>query len=311
VVVSPVDQPPVFIGEFASLPGVKFVSPVSFFPARSDRFLVQIASVQPEVFGPGLDVLEGNRDEAVRALQTGDVVFVSRRLATSRGIKLGDSLPLQTIDGVRNFRVAAIVAQSFPSADGASAILLNRTDGERYFGQRGFRLLMVEPQNGPNPDRLRGLIGEMSERYGMSATTAEGIQADVALAIWRLLALVGALVGIGILVGAFGTANTMLMNIAERARELGVLWAGGMSRDQLRNMVVSEAAMMGLIGGLLGTVVGAVLSLLLVSFSRSASFQPEYVFPLPAAIVGIVVAVVAAAATAFLPAQRLGRATGS
>jgi putative ABC transport system permease protein len=310
VVVSPVDQPPVFIGEFSALPDVKYVSPVSFFPARSDRFLVQLASVQPEVFGPGLEIVEGNRDEAVRALQAGDAVFLARRLALARGLKLGDPLPLQTIDGPRNFRIAAIVAQSFPSADGSSTVLLNRTDGDRYFGQRGFRLLMVEPRDRANESSLRAAIAEMSERYGMSATTAEGIQADVALAIWRLLALVGALVGIGILVGAFGTANTMLMNIAERARELSVLWAGGMSRNQLRSMVVSEAAMMGLIGGLLGTVVGAVLSILLVSFSRTSSFQPEYVFPLPAAIAGIVVAVLAAALAALLPARRLGRTIG-
>jgi putative ABC transport system permease protein len=290
--------------------GVRYASPVSFFPARSDRFLVQIAAIDPGVFGPSLEIVEGNREEAIRTLQAGDAVMVSRRLALARGVRLGDSLPLQTIEGVRPFLIAAILAQSFPSADGASTLLMSRPDGDRYFAQHGFRLLMVEPDGRTGSGRLQNSIAEMAERYGMSATTAEGIQADVAVAIWRLLALVGALVGIGILVGAFGTANTMLMNIAERARELSVLWAGGMSRNQLRAMVVSEAAMMGLMGGLLGTGVGAVLSLLLVSFSRTASFQPEYAFPWPAAIIGILVAVGAAAVAALLPARRLGRTTG-
>jgi len=84
---------------------------------------------------------------------------------------------------------------------------------------------------------------------------------------------------------------------------MGVLWAGGMSRSQLR-------AMMGLIGGLLGTLVGAVLAFVLVSFSRTAGFQPEYVFPLPAAIIGILIAVGAAAIAATLPARRIGRTEG-
>ena len=42
------------------------------------------------------------------------------------------------------------------------------------------------------------------------------------------------------LIAALGTGNTMLMNIAERRRELSILWAGGMSRRQLQAMAVAE-----------------------------------------------------------------------
>jgi putative ABC transport system permease protein len=138
----------------------------------------------------------------------------------------------------------------------------------------------------------------------MSATTAEEISTQVALALWHLLALMGALVGIGLLIGAFGTANTMLMNIAERFRELSILWAGGMSRSQLQMMTIAEATMMGLMGGVLGSAAGGLLSLLLVSLSRTSGFEPEYVFPWAAAAAGVAATVVAAVVAAIIPARR-------
>jgi putative ABC transport system permease protein len=182
---------------------------------------------------------------------------------------------------------------------------MGRIDAARWFGQQGFRLLMVEPQNGAAGSDADEGVARLAERYGMSVTTAEDVAAEVATALARLLALMGALVAIGLLVGAFGTANTMLVNLVERQRELSVLWAAGMSRTQLRTMAVVEAGMMGLMGGILGTVVGGMLSWLLVGFARTPGFEPEYVFPWSAALLGTALAVLAACLAALVPARRI------
>ena len=302
VVVSPVEQPAVFVEQFTSLPDVAYASPVGFFTARSDETIFQIATIVPAVFGPGLDV-EGDREAAIAAFNRGGAVLVPRRLANARGLRDGDMVPLMTAQGTRAFKIAGIVARSFPSVDGNSTVLMNRADAVQWFGEDGFRLLMVEPA-GSRREVATG-VAELAARYGMSATSSDSIAAEVASAIGRILALLGALVGIGLLIGGFGTANTMLMNLAERRQELDVLWAVGMSRTQLRVMAVVEAGMMGLMGGLLGGIIGGVLAWLLVSFSRTPGFQPEFVYSWPAALVGVALAVVAACFAATVPAGRI------
>lgn len=68
------------------------------------------------------------------------------------------------------------------------------------------------------------------------------------------LALFG---GIGLFVASFGIANTMLMAVFERTREIGILKAlGGRDRD-VRRMFVVEAGSIGVAGGLLGIGAGA------------------------------------------------------
>jgi putative ABC transport system permease protein len=71
-------------------------------------------------------------------------------------------------------------------------------------------------------------------------------------------------------------------------------------------MTMAEATMMGLIGGLLGVAVGALLAGILVHLSRTSGFEPEFVFSWEIAAVGIAVTVVASALAAIGPARRAG-----
>jgi putative ABC transport system permease protein len=85
--------------------------------------------------------------------------------------------------------------------------------------------------------------------------------------------------GIAVLVGAFVIANTFSMLVGQRTRELALLRAVGMSRWQVRRMVLGEAAAVGLVGGVAGTVAGygfAVLTLLSAwaSARRAAGTPP-------------------------------------
>lgn len=306
VVVSPVDQPAVLAPQFTGQ-GIRYASPVLFFSAQSGNFLMPLASIEPGVFVRGLDFVEGSAEPALRALEAGGAILVPRRLAERRGLKLGSTVELRTAAGPQPFKVEGVVAHSFPSASGGQSVMVSRADAERLFGRAGFRILMVEPESGVESADMRERLRELAERYGMSATTADGIASDVALAIFRLLALVGTLVAIGLLVAAFGTANTMTMNVTQRARELSILWAAGMSRAQLAAMTVAEATMIGLMGGILGVAVGGVLSWLLVSLARTSGFEPQYVFPFPAAIAALFVATLAASVAALIPAWRAAR----
>ncbi len=68
-------------------------------------------------------------------------------------------------------------------------------------------------------------------------------------------------IGIILLALLFGIVNTMLMAVLERAKELGMLMAIGMSKVKLFLMILSETVMLSLFGGLCGIVLGWVLTL--------------------------------------------------
>ena len=55
---------------------------------------------------------------------------------------------------------------------------------------------------------------------------------------------------------ALGIVNTLTMGVVERIREIGVLRAIGMTRRQAMRMVVVEAALLGIVGVVLGSLAG-------------------------------------------------------
>jgi ABC-type antimicrobial peptide transport system permease subunit len=74
--------------------------------------------------------------------------------------------------------------------------------------------------------------------------------------IQTMLASVGAL---ALLVASIGIANTMIMAVYERTREIGILKAVGAAPGQIRALFVVEASLIGLLGGVVGTIVGWLL----------------------------------------------------
>jgi ABC-type lipoprotein release transport system permease subunit len=58
----------------------------------------------------------------------------------------------------------------------------------------------------------------------------------------------------------FGIINTMLMVVMERTKEIGMLMAIGMHRAKIFWMIIIESVMLSLVGGILGIIVGAVVS---------------------------------------------------
>jgi ABC-type lipoprotein export system ATPase subunit/cell division protein FtsX len=81
--------------------------------------------------------------------------------------------------------------------------------------------------------------------------------ANQVLAIMQ--ALLGSVGGLALLVAALGVANTMMMAIYERTREIGVMKALGASSGEVRWMFTADAMLLGLIGGAVGVVLGTLL----------------------------------------------------
>ena len=81
------------------------------------------------------------------------------------------------------------------------------------------------------------------------AKRADSFTGDLDLFLFMLSA-------VGVLIAVLSVLNTMLMSVAERTTEFGVLRANGWSRGQIVRLIAIESAAIGSLGGLIGATVG-------------------------------------------------------
>jgi putative ABC transport system permease protein len=78
--------------------------------------------------------------------------------------------------------------------------------------------------------------------------------------------LLGAIAGISLIVGGIGIMNMMLTTVTERTREIGLRKAIGAKNRDISLQFLAEAITLTLIGGVIGTALGWVISILMTKF---------------------------------------------
>ncbi len=111
---------------------------------------------------------------------------------------------------------------------------------------------------------------------------------------------------LALLIGILGIANTMVMSVFERTREIGILRAMGWKRWQVLVLIQLEAAILGLVGGILGVGLGLCALHVLAAMPQTASIVSASIrWPLLAEAMGI--ALLAGLIAGALPAWRGGQ----
>ena len=88
-------------------------------------------------------------------------------------------------------------------------------------------------------------------------------------------AALGGIGAVSLLVAAIGIANTMMMSIYERTKEIGVLKVLGCSLATIRNMFLIEAGFIGFMGGLIGLTL-SFYGFVLINQFLAATFYMEW-----------------------------------
>lgn len=124
-------------------------------------------------------------------------------------------------------------------------------------------------------------------------------------------AVLGGIGAVSLLVAAIGIANTMMMSIYERTKEIGVIKVLGCSLRNIKEMFLLEAAFIGLLGGAIGSVLSYLLSAVInvvVSSSSMVGVEGKISYiPFWLILAAIIFAVFVGMAAGYFPALRAMR----
>ncbi|MFH2104896.1 MAG: ABC transporter permease [Parcubacteria group bacterium] len=117
--------------------------------------------------------------------------------------------------------------------------------------KKGYMTILVQADSTTHVEE----IAEEIKKLDLGATTAKDFLDDLMKILNVIGIILGAIGGVSLGVATIGIVNTMVMAIYERTREIGVMRACGASRGAIRKLFTFEAALLGLLGGLVGVAI--------------------------------------------------------
>ena len=248
----------------AAVPGVAAVSPVATFDLAVDGARVDGAAMSgADLLRDGrLRFVVGDRAAALAALDDGGAVIVPAGSAARTGLALGSTIDATGADGSTiGLRVVGIAERTLPGRAGES-LLVGWPDAERL-GVAGADAFAVRFAPAATL-KERQELADQARTVALEPAPLERIQGAIGLALDRVFGLFDVLSLVAVVVAALGIVNTLTMNVFERVREIGMLRAAGMTRDQVWRSVVVEAGITGLVGAICGVATGIVIGGLMV-----------------------------------------------
>ena len=297
--------PPEVVRGAPRLPGVRAVSASRDVDVSTAFGEVWLKAVS--VDGPryrGLDVVAGGADAAWRAL-AGGALLVSEPFAWRHRLAPGASLEIATDSGPRRLPVAGVF-RDYGSDRGM--LLIGLPAYRQHFrdpGVNGLGLTLADGADaGAVVERLRALAGD---REALRVRDQAWIR-DASLTIFdRTFAITRVLQWLATGVACVGVLGALMALALERAREMAVLRAQGLTRRELLLMLEVQTGCMGLLAGLLALPLGSALALVLVHVINRRAFGWSMDFHLPPEVLAhtVLVALVAALLAGLYPAWRM------
>ena len=271
---------------------------------------------------------EGSADGA------GAEVVLGRRLAARLGRGPGDAIEARLGERGAAFRVVGVLNSGGEEDEQAFAPLaaVQRLSGQPESFTRAEVFAMTTPENRnarPDPRRMSAeeyetwyctaypssIAFQLNQALPRARTSVVyGVTAATADVLGRLRGVLGALAAVALLGAAVGVTAAMTATVLERRLEAGLMVAIGAPRSRVVLFFLSEAALLGLLGGIAGGALGLAAGRLLGSGALGVAVPWTPVLLPFAALLGLLLAVLAslapvARALERYPADILKRAT--
>jgi putative ABC transport system permease protein len=248
---------------FEATPGLRVASPVLEQPVvRVTADGVEesvVAGIDPNVFqdAGSLIVTGARRADAFAALRTGGAALVPVSLAERAGIRVGDQLELARPGGP----IAAFRSPAWSSTRCRPARPMARSSSAAPMPAIASRrpppsLWIMVPQPDVPDSVFAAAVRDTATQLAARPITPRELAGDLTRSLDSLAGLFDLLALVVVAIGALGIVNTLGAGVGERVREIAILRSHGMTVGQVQAMVVSEAAIMGAVAGLLALAIG-------------------------------------------------------
>ena len=228
-------------------------------------------------------VLGAEAAERLGLRNAGGQVWMGGRWFTVTGIL--DPLPLAPeID--RSALVGWDAARTHLGFDGHPTTIYERSPDASVEAVEG---VLARTANPENPEEVN--VSRPSDALEAKAAAAG--------AFTNLLLGLGA---VALLVGGVGVANTMVISVLERRREIGLRRSLGATKGQVRLQFLTESLLLSVLGGMAGAVLGALAT---IAFAAYRDWPP--VVPLWALAGGLVATLLIGTLAGLYPAMRAAR----
>ncbi len=233
--------------QIAAMPEVKSSSAVVLgFVITEDLPLFIITGIEPgSRVGDHFTVVEG------RAVQQRNEIVIGRAAADSYNLVPGDTMTLYE----NRYKIVGIyeTGSSFEDAGGT----IHLREAQTLMGRpRSVSFIFVDVND---PRQAGVVVDAINKRFPEARATLASEFAQNTNDMQSSAAMMNAIRMLAIFVGGIVVANTMIMSIFERTREIGTLRAMGWSRRRIISQVVQESLLLCLVAALFGAIGGVLM----------------------------------------------------
>ena len=154
-----------------------------------------------------------------------------------------------------------------------SSIFIPLQEAESLLGRYSYNMLVVKATNTSTVASLDYLLGNVYNGRA-DVLSVEQLTSTVASITGSLGLLLGGIAGISLLVAGISILSIMMVSVTERTHEIGILKSIGFRRKDVMFLFLSEAVIIGFVGGILGSALGSAGSYALLALLSSGSHTP-------------------------------------
>jgi putative ABC transport system permease protein len=307
--VSTVPLPASLARELRSLEGVLEVDALRSrsIPYQDRQVVLNIADLDVFARHTEYPFLEGDHHAIFAEVTSQDSVIVSENFRYRFAVQRGDHVTLPTPEGPVSFHIAGV---SIDYSSDQGTIVMHWGTFRKYWTEHVVDTIGVFVKPGVSLDAV---AAEIKQHFGRSHRLFIFSNQTFKEEIYRLIdqsfVITYALEIIAIAVGIMGIVTALYTSVLERQRETSVLRALGAFRQQIRQIIMLESGLLGLLGVGVGTLCGACLSVILVYIINRQSFgwTLRLTFPAWTMIVDLGIIFLTALAAGIWPAHQAAR----